>query len=81
MLSVQRIIATFSHISSETEYNALLVINYAIFRGRSSLSVCTIGQVPHTHGPGLSSPAGENSSFNSVRYDYTVRFIAPILLY
>ena len=40
---MQRIIATFfSHVSSETEYNAVRVINYTILRGGSSLSARTI---------------------------------------
>ena len=39
---MQCIIAAFFHVSLETEYNAVLVINYTILRGWSSLSVRTI---------------------------------------
>ena len=39
MLFVQRTIATFSHVSLETEYNAVRVINCTILRGYFSFSV------------------------------------------
>ena len=42
MFFVQLIIATFSHVSLETEYNAVRVINYTTLRGLSSLSVRTM---------------------------------------
>ena len=42
MLFVHRIIETFCPVTLETEYIAVRVINYTIFRGWSSLSVRTI---------------------------------------
>ena len=37
------IIATFSHVSLETEYNVVHVINFSVLRGSSSLSVLSPG--------------------------------------